>query len=352
MNFQYKSLAVTGTSLFNRSLYRLLLSVVVLTVVLVSSLYAQPSYRNKQDQLLGQSNRNTDKNKPSTEKPRSLNLRNPENLEMYTGKDTNKQPVQSSAVEDRLNAVREGLSKSRSTDSLNIYGATIFAAVVLTTLIIGLVLYKYYKPIIDNLHIGTGYGNPRELFNKLCEVHGIDQKNQTLLKSLAERLEIVNVLLLFIEPQFLQQALDNPNFLADHRRIQNLQQVLFGEYGTDAEDSTTQNRSKLRVEMSSKEAPTQNSALPNASTIMYPPQPKKQEPKQTLFQTINLNSFTETVTNLVKLLHNKLTVTPTRPDTLTYRPERASIPIEETNLAQLFYEPLPDGSKLEKFLGR
>ena len=362
---------------------------------------AQPAYRLKQERLLGQSGGNT--SDESTPKRTTFDLRNPETIRQYTGKEPGRQPFQSPDAEEKLSSIRRGLSSTRVIDTRS-YGSILLSLLLFLALLGGIGFLWYYNHYYLSREKKGSYDDPRELFVQLCRLHGLDRKDQAFLRSLAERLDIVNVLLLFIEPSFFQHAMSDPDFLPEQRQLQQLHQRLFGEAdelfinrrrfpvemsknerteSPRAPESTIVTRddkstvllaaqegsgskilSRSTIIMPEKKRPTPSTSesqrplstpqSPDASTIVHSQDPRpsgkppasdgrivnSRRPGEKTFhkrsiQAGFLGSFTETVTSLVTLLRRgfggAMTDEP-RPDTLTYRPERSHVTLEETLL--------------------
>ncbi|MDR0390480.1 MAG: hypothetical protein LBH59_01125 [Planctomycetaceae bacterium] len=50
------------------------------------------------------------------------------------------------------------------------------------------------------------------LFNELCHYHKIDRKNRTLLNNIAQKFQPDNPVMIFLDRNFLVQAIDDPDF--------------------------------------------------------------------------------------------------------------------------------------------
>jgi NADH:ubiquinone oxidoreductase subunit 3 (subunit A) len=101
--------------------------------------------------------------------------------------------------------ISRSIEQGNSTFSARYY---LFVAIILVLIgILSYLLQKFYSERHERL-----LNDPLILFQELCTVHQLTLPEQQLLQNVAKDQELNNPLSLFIEPQHIRQALNNPLF--------------------------------------------------------------------------------------------------------------------------------------------
>lgn len=172
----------------------------------IATVSAQPSYRARQERLLGQSNESKSGGKTNIILPK----------EQPQVRDVN--------AAERLNALRSAFSGERTGSPI----ARFLLTFVLVSAITAGVTYWYVTHYVQERQKRDSYDDPQELFRELCRVHEIRREESQLLRRMADELELETVLLLFVEPSYYETALNDPRFHADSSLLYRLRSRLFG----------------------------------------------------------------------------------------------------------------------------
>ncbi|MDR1963659.1 MAG: hypothetical protein LBQ50_07765 [Planctomycetaceae bacterium] len=121
----------------------------------------------------------------------------------------------------KLETVTQSIQQGSTGLALSHYYLFIFAFFVLGIILFYL-LYQYYW----ERHV-LSLDNPWNLFRELCTAHELNRSEQLILRHIAEEQHWDNPLPVFIEPSYLQSALNHKRFEKSRSLIESLLEKLF-----------------------------------------------------------------------------------------------------------------------------
>ncbi|MGY8771444.1 MAG: hypothetical protein ACKVH8_23775 [Pirellulales bacterium] len=104
------------------------------------------------------------------------------------------------------------------------YTALIIVTVIAVLIVLGLVFYKRF--IVDEEDVACN--DSKKLFTHLCQAHEIQTENHKLLQKVTRNLKMEHPALLFVDPNFIVQATQDPLFENSKSTLETLGKKLFG----------------------------------------------------------------------------------------------------------------------------